>query len=145
LTQHSLLPFVHGIPSGTSTEQHEDYNPAVSNTVLLFSISCKKNWIQERSCQLYLNYPAQLYYYHPITDTSIPILFSHPTGDVVEWDSSPERNYSHGFLYWQHCLERIHRCSLCSQSHRKGSTGRSEERLLFDTHVFLRHSKPSWW
>ena len=40
LTQHTLLPFVHGIPSATSTEQHEDYNPAVSNTVL-FCISCK--------------------------------------------------------------------------------------------------------
>ena len=71
LTQHTLLPFVHGIPSATSTEQHEDYNPAVSNTVL-FCISCK-NWIQERSCQLYLNYPAfshwildaKQYYYHP--------------------------------------------------------------------------------
>ena len=71
LTQHTLLPFVHGIPSATSIEQHEDYNPAVSNTVL-FCISCK-NWIQERSCQLYLNYPAfshwildaKQYYYHP--------------------------------------------------------------------------------
>ena len=71
LTQHTL-PFVHGVPSATyiSTE-NEDSDYAVSNTIL-FSISCK-NWIQERSCKLYLNYPAfshwildaQQYYYHP--------------------------------------------------------------------------------
>ena len=71
LTQHTL-PFVHGVPSATfiSTE-NEDCDHAVSNTIL-FSISCK-NWIQERSCQLYLNYPAfshwildaKQYYYHP--------------------------------------------------------------------------------